>query len=179
LNYPVDKGLLWLQDDSLLSSDLHNNTETYPYVEDERSRSGYTLPPVAFDTSDYKYHTFAIELLPHEVRFLMDSNVVRRIPDHLIPTNSPAYNWASKIMRSPVNIHPSEEDIDYDPTDPFGEHPGTSTYIERQYFESHLANPGFWDVTIGGHTYHAAHHLVDYIKIWDVPADVKISGYPQ
>ncbi len=51
--------------------------------------------------------------------------------------------------------------------------------MERQYFETHLGNPGFKDVTIGGKTYHAAHHLLDYVKVWDVPADMKISGYPQ
>jgi hypothetical protein len=123
-----------------------------------------------------------MELLPHEVRFLVDSNVVRRIPDHLVPTNTPYYDWASKIMRSPVNIHPAEFDIDLDTNDRFGVVPGTSTYNERHYFETHLGNPGFWDVDIppgSGHWYHAAHHLVDYVKIWDVPTSMKISGYPQ
>jgi hypothetical protein len=55
--------------------------------------------------------------------------------------------------------------------------------MERKYFESHatdtVKNPGCWDVTIDGKTYHAAHHLIDYVKIWDVPKDVKIPNFPQ
>ena len=141
----------------------------------------------------YRYHSFAMELLPNEVRILMDSNVVWRSPDRLIPPGNHFYDWASKIPRSPVGIHPAEIDIDYNTSDPFGADsttffwgPGRDTMQywnsvtghERQYLDQHPNNPGCWDVTIGGKTYHAAHHLIDYAKIWDIPADVKVPDFP-
>lgn len=46
---------------------------------------------------------------------------------------------------------------------------------EKLYFESHPHNPGFEDVN--GKP--AAHHLIDYIKVWDVPTSVQIPNYPQ
>jgi hypothetical protein len=60
-----------------------------------------------------------------------------------------------------------------------GTTPGTRTYDIRHYFDTHLSNPGVWDVTIGGKRYHAAHHLVDYVKIWDVPKDVQVPDFPK
>jgi hypothetical protein len=120
-----------------------------------------------------------MEWLPHEIRFLYDSNVVRRFPDRLVPAGSPYYDYATTMMRSLANIRPAEIDIDYDPSDPFGTNSSSVTYIERQFFEHHLTNPGFWDVIIGGRTYHAAHHRVDYVKVWDVPKDVTIPNLPK
>jgi hypothetical protein len=35
------------------------------------------------------------------------------------------------------------------------------------------------NVTIGSKTYPAAHYLFDYVKVWDVPKDVKITDRPQ
>jgi hypothetical protein len=46
-----------------------------------------------------------------------------------------------------------------------GDTPALASYIL-----SHLTNSGVWDVTVGGHTYHAAHHLQDYVKVYDVPS---------
>ncbi|HEY3875340.1 MAG TPA: hypothetical protein VGM92_07670 [Candidatus Kapabacteria bacterium] len=43
-----------------------------------------------------------------------------------------------------------------------------------QYFETHTNNPGFWPV----HGRPAAHHLLDYVKIWDIPRNVTIPDYP-
>jgi len=132
-----------------------------------------------------------MEFLPHEVRILMDSNVVWRSPDRLIPPGAPFYDQASWIPRSPVGIHPAECDIDANSgwVDPFGNDTtsflwdGSTLYNsvtgrDRQYFEQHPNNPGMRDVSIGGHTYHAAHHLIDYVKIWDIPADVKVLDFP-
>ena len=56
--------------------------------------------------------------------------------------------------------------------------------MERKFFESHDTESvlGFKDVEIppgSGHWYHAAHHLIDYVKVWDTPADMKIPNYPQ
>jgi hypothetical protein len=190
LNHP-DLGLLRL-DDTLLPSDLDSNTERYTYT--IREGNFYPMPPFssnidtgAYDTTRYVYHTFGMELLPHEVRYLMDSNVVCRMPDRLIPVGNRSYNWASRIPRSPVNIHPITFEIHlggYDSlnvsyTDSLGTHPGTITYVERKYFEAHDTTcPGCWKVKIGGKWYPAAHHLVDYFKVWNMPADAKISQYP-
>jgi hypothetical protein len=120
--------------------------------------------------SGYEYHTFAVEILPHEIRFLYDSNVVRRIPDRLIPRGTPYYDVASTYPRLPVCIRPGEMDIDANPSDTT-----SGGYLEKKYFEAHADScSGCWPY----HGQPAAHHLLDYVKVWDVPADVKISGYP-
>ena len=183
LNNPTDKGLLYL-DDTMAPSDIHSFTEAFTF--DRRVLYGahedYPEPTIPFNGNDttggYEYHTFTMELLPHEVRYLYDSVVIRRFPDRLVPPSSPYYDWISQLPRSLVNIRPAEVDIDYGSNDPFGTVPGSITYQERHYFETHLSNPGFWDVTIGGKTYHAAHHLIDYVKVFDVPKDVYIPNYP-
>jgi hypothetical protein len=132
-----------------------------------------------------------MEWLPHEIRFLYDSNVVRRFPDRLVPAGSPYYDYATTMMRSLANIRPAEIDIDYSRPDSLGtdttgaynnNNYKSNTYIERHYFDTHLTNPGFWDVEIpkgSGHWYHAAHHKVDYVKVWDVPKDVQIPNLPK
>jgi hypothetical protein len=38
--------------------------------------------------------------------------------------------------------------------------------------------PGCWPVTVGGISYPAAHTLIDYVKIYDIPDDVQVSGFP-
>ncbi len=187
--------------DSLLSTDLHTNTEAYQYtIPDLYSGSyGYPSAPIeidrdtnandqeGIDSTPYRYHTFAMEFLPHEVRFLVDSNVVRRWPDHLIPPGNPYYDWITTQPRSMLTIHPGEFDMDNNSknADPFGGDDTSGywmgwlgynsiTYEERHYFETHPHNPGCWDVN----GQHAAHHLLDYVKVWDVPKDVKIPDYP-
>ena len=123
-----------------------------------------------------------MEFLPHEVRFLYDSVVVRRIPDRLIPPGNKFYDWAGTFARNEVHMHPAEFDYDgYNPSgqhDPFGTVPGGSGYIERKFFEQYDTScSGCWPVTIGGITYPAAHHLLDYVKVWDMPADTKIQPF--
>ena len=141
--------------------------------------------------------TFTMELLPNETRILMDSNVVWRGPDRLDPP-SDSDARRSWVPRSPVGIHPAEIDIDDDKRpdgtiiDPFGM--DTTTFFnegvqywnsitgrERQWFDAHDTNRamGCWDVTIGGKTYHAAHHLIDYVKIWDLPSDITAPPFPK
>jgi fatty acid desaturase len=56
------------------------------------------------------------------------------------------------------------------------------SYLERTYFETATSTPswpGCWDVTIGGRTYHAAHHLLDYVKIWDLPQGPLVRPFHQ
>ena len=59
---------------------------------------------------------------------------------------------------------------------------GSMTFIQRHFFEAHDSTcQGCWDIEIppgSGHWYPAAHHLVDYFKIWDMPADIKVRPYP-
>jgi hypothetical protein len=182
LESPIDSSLIYLEQ-PISPTDLHGNREAYQYTINEGD-GNYMTPGVPFNAYDttggYEYHTFSMEMLPHEVRFLVDSNVVRRIPDRLVPPGNPYYDRATQIPRSPPNIFPSEMDMG-NPSDPFGLDTGSEMYTCRKYFEHAAAAsswPGFWPVSVGGHTYPAAHLLLDYIKMWDVPADVKIPDFP-
>ncbi len=198
LNHPHDSGKLYL-DDTMAPGDLHSFTEPYSFVIDDiySPHNAYPIPPLRFNGLDpvggYQYHTFAMELLPHEVRYLIDSNVVRRIPDRLLPKDNPYYDFAGTIPRSMVDIRPTETDIDVGIKDTFARNDTVAyssggvtyyksiTYQELLYFATHPYNPGCWDVEIppgSGHWVHAAHHLIDYIKVFDVPKDVQIPDYP-
>ena len=127
-----------------------------------------------------------MEVLPHEIRILYDSNVVRRIPDRLVPPGSQYYDYATNYVRTRMALLPGEFDIDLDSyidslevshVDSLGQVPGTLTNKERTYFEAHVNDcAGCWPDK-NGHP--AAHHRLDYIKIWDVPSDMKISDYQQ
>jgi hypothetical protein len=163
-------------------SPLDQHSYREPYFYSVQENAGYNIPPVlvgadtigdsahlaAYAHEPYKYHTFAMEMLPHEVRILYDSVVVRRIPDRLIPPGNKFYDWACTYARNELNVHPAEMDIDG----------GSSGISERNFFEQYDTScSGCWPVTIGGVTYPAAHHLVDYMRIWDMPADAKIQPY--
>jgi hypothetical protein len=184
-----DSGIIYL-DDTISPSDIHSYTERYAYSVDE---GDFACPAVPFDLysdtiGDYKYHTFAVEVLPHELRYLIDSNVVLRLPDRLIPPGNKEFGL--NLDRGPADLRIGEFDLEG--SDPFGldttfvywlpdtitKHYNSVTYAEKKYFEDHPHNPGFRDVTINGKTYHAAHNLIDYVKIWDVPKDVKIPDFP-
>ena len=184
------------QDAWLALNTIHSHTEAYSYqiVDLYTHGYGYPTPEVLVDrdtvtpsdTSDYartpyRYHTFAMEFLPHEIRYLYDSVVVRRIPDRLIPRGNKYYDIISQEPRSPANLIPAEFDGDLDPKDPFGIKPNYTGQYEREFFFAHVSDTteGFGDVMINGKTYHAAHHLLDYVKVFDVPKDVTISGYPK
>jgi hypothetical protein len=118
------------------------------------------------EMTEYTYHTFAMELLPHEMRYMMDSNVMARLPDRLIP---PSYKRSGLLIeRSPLDLRIAQFDLDY-----------SILATQQAYFEHAAARttplwPGFRNV--GGKP--AAHQLVDYVRIWDVPADVKIPNFP-
>ena len=172
----------------MLPTDRHSNTEAYGFAATDlySGSEGYPIPPLPFNADDttghYEYHTFAMEFLPHEVRILVDSVVVRRLPDRLIPAGSPYYDWITTLPRTPIDILPAETDIDYDLSDPFGTDTShgsgwyglsSITNVERRYFEHALSIPGWPGVWDG-----AAHHLIDYIKVWDVPKDVIIPNLP-
>jgi hypothetical protein len=97
------------------------------------------------------------------------------------------------MPRSIYQIYLAETDIDNTPWDSLGTDTTTYAYngaryfnsithAERKYFEHAAATagwPGMKEVHIGGKTYPAAHYLIDYVKIWDVPKEVKITDRPQ
>lgn len=128
----------------------------------------YPVAPLPFNGDDttghYEYHTFAMEWLPHEVRFLVDSVVVRRWPDRLVPPGNPNFDWVTQTGRSPAWFHPAELDVD--------------NAYDQTYFEHEVSSgwPGCWPDKYGRP---AAHHLLDYVKVWDVPKDVIVPSYPQ
>jgi hypothetical protein len=184
--------------DALNTWDLHTHTEAYSFDVCDYGTRGMpdgmaqvqidTLPAYdAFYSGDsaryaqslehyahtpYKYHTFAMEWLPNEIRFLMDSNVIRRFPDHTLPVGNRFYNWPNKIPRGPEYFRPAEWIMN--PSN----NPLIADSASKAFFEEYDTTcSGCGDVTIGGHTYHAAHQMVDYIRIWDVPADVKIPNF--
>jgi hypothetical protein len=195
LNNPIDSGKLLLAYPGLAPTDLDSNTEAYAFTAtDLYSDPGYPIPPLPFNGNDttpssYQYHTFAMEWLPHEVRFLIDSVVVRRLPDRMIPPGTPYSDWITTTPRSPTVFTPGEEGIDYKAYDPLGTNdsigPGwwssiynSPAYVERQYFE-HAASVAGWPgfEVVDGKT--VAHHMIDYVKVWDVPKDVFIPNFPQ
>jgi hypothetical protein len=110
----------------------------------------------------------------------------------MIPLGTPTYDWVTTMPRSIYQIYLAETDIDNTPGDSLGTDTSTYpyngsryfnsiTHAERNYFEHAAATPG-WpgmkNVTIGSKTYPAAHYLIDYLKIWDMPADAKITPFP-
>jgi hypothetical protein len=204
LNTPIDSGILLLDfpssdADSVATmawSDLHNGNEPYSFIAtDLYSDAGYPVPPVAFNGIDtvahYEYHTFAMEWLPHEVRFLVDSVVVRRMPDRLIPPGTPYSDWVTTMPRGLTDLRPSQIDFDNNVSDSLGLDTShnmyggwnSQMYMERQYFE-HAAAVELASPTPGWPGFEmvdgkpVAHHMIDYVKVWDVPKDVKIPNYP-
>ena len=108
-----------------------------------------------------------MEWLPHEVRFLYNSVVVYRYPDRLIPPGDLYFDWVERLGRGAQNIIPGE----FDAADELIA-PSWYATITQNFFLAHKSdrNLGFWD--------NAAHHLVDYVKVWDVPKDVFIPDFP-
>jgi hypothetical protein len=174
LNSPVNKGLLYLDGNWLRSSDNHAKAEAAPFFIEEGKNYHYSLPPVQFtnpqdsasyfDPSSYQYHTFTIELLPNEAEFLLDGNVVRRYPDRLIPPTDKHANWISTLPRFTPNFHIGQMTLD-------GVDASQMDILMRHIIDC----PGCSDVTGN----HAAHTRIDYVKIFDVPDDVRVSGFPQ
>ena len=197
-NNPIDSGILYLNT-PLDSTDLHSNTEAYAFTAtDLYTDNAYPQPLLPFNGNDttsgsYQYHTFAMEWLPNEVRFLIDSVVVRRWPDRMVPPGTPYSNWITQTPRALPTFTPAEEGINFSKTDPFGLDSSRDTsggggywgtgynspaYVQRTYFEHAASIPGWPGFeTIDGKT--VAHHLIDYIKVWDVPKDVIVPNYPQ
>jgi hypothetical protein len=170
------RAILYLRynEDSILSSGIHSNTEAYTYLADEGMHDHYSEPPVPFappydSAGTYEYHTFALELLPNEAVYLLDSNVVMRYPDRLIPTTDKHANWITTLPRFTPEVSFGQMTLD------------ALDSAEWSWLISHIAltsTPGCWPVTVGGVSYPAAHTLIDYVRIYDIPADVQVCGFP-
>jgi hypothetical protein len=145
------------------------------------------------DTVGCEYHTFAMELLPNEARFLIDSVVVRRFPDRMTPPGNFYSNWITTLPRVPFNLLPAQFGMDYNAKDLYGDTTTLDpygwwgmksvTYVERKYFEHAAAFeqahpvpgwPGF--EMVDGKP--VAHHMLDYVKVFDVPRDVYVPDLP-
>ncbi len=193
LNNPTNKGILYL-DDPLDSADLKTNRESFVYELPDAyaggpgygvpamltgadttfdygdSVDGYRRDSAAYTAEPYRYHTFTMEWLPHEVRILYDSVVVRRWPDRMIPQGSPFYDYASTMARGPVYLIPGGFSMDGDPV----VSSSWSGLSSVNYFRTHAGYPGFWPF----HGQNAAHHLIDYVKVWDLPKTVIVASFP-
>ncbi len=121
-----------------------------------------TAPAVHINLSDYRYHTYSLEILPHEVRYLIDGHVLRRAPDRLIPPGDPSADYMTPAPRSPMNIVPAE----------FG--PPDSAYY--YYFKSAVTTcQGCWT---DGNGQHIASQYIDYVKVFDLPSDIIVPKFP-
>jgi len=117
------------------------------------------------DTNGYVYHTYTMELFPHECEFFVDSLIVLRFPDRMVPKEDLRYDYVSQFPRTPIQFLLSSLGID--PGNVHGE-----DSIETAFFLNNVATaPGCW----GG----AAHGLIDYVKIWDLPSGYSVSPYKQ
>jgi hypothetical protein len=95
---------------------------------------------------------------------LRSSNVVRRIPDRLIPPTDKHADWITTLPRFAPTINIGQMTLD-----------GLDS-SQWSILLNHIADcPGCWDVG----TKHAAHTRIDYFKVFDVPVDVIIPGFPQ
>ena len=188
LNTPVNKGILWL-DDPIDTSDPKSYTEQYTFILPDAYAGngdgfGYRVPAIltgadtittdtaALNYRPYRYHTYAMEFLPNEVRILFDSVVVYRFPDRMIPPGSLYYNWVNTMGRGGINIIPGEFDADDELDNRSNGIPDQVSQITQNFFFAHLNDStlGFWN--------QAAHHLIDYVKVFDVPKDVTIPNFP-
>ncbi len=157
----------------------HIATKRFSYTCDEGP--DYPVAPILVDTTTYKYHTYTMELLPHEAEFLVDGAVRQRYPDHLIPIGDKRYDYITTFPRAPMGIIPAEIDMDGVPSD----YSDTNSiyYQEVKYFEANIATCQGCDLVESppgsSHFQHTAHHLVDYFKIWDLPSDAKLPNFPR
>ena len=169
-------------------SDLDSNTEAFAFTIDDRFYE-YQSPAVPFDWYDttWTYHTFGIELLPNELRFLYDSNVVLRLPDRMIPQDNRYYDIMKNLDRTVMKFFVGEIDLNpnSDWSDPYGSDSTRDmygNYISRTYawrhdFETRYANHQAGFDTLHGQP--TAHKHIDYVKVWDIPSGTQIPNYPR
>ncbi|HEX5315831.1 MAG TPA: hypothetical protein VFX22_04185, partial [Candidatus Kapabacteria bacterium] len=135
----------------------HSGVGPFFYSVDEGP--GYPIPMFQMDTTGYKYHTYAMEFLPHECEFLVDGAVILRFPDRMVPPGDIRYDYVTSYPRASLPIIPGELEMQ-------------NTPFAEAYFRNNVGSClGCWD--------NAAHLRIDYVKVWDVPADIKIPDFPK
>ena len=175
LNSLGDTGRLYLDtvpNDStnahrIVSSDLHRNTESFTYSVEE-GLFDYPAPFEAMEWGDsapssYRYHRYGAEVLPHEIRIMLDSNVILRYPDRLVPPTNREFDFTTKLGRSWAKFYIGEFDFT-----------GAADSASFAYASHAPAWAGFWRY----HGQNSAHDMIDYVRVWDVPADVRIPNFP-
>jgi hypothetical protein len=146
----------------------------YGFSYDCNQGPAYPVPPINVDDTTYKYHTYSMELLPHEAEFLVDGAVRYRFPDRLVPIGDQSYDYVTTSPRAPMNIIPAEIGIDGSPSD--YSDTNSTYYQEVKYFETNSATClGCWT---DAHGQHIASHRIDYVKVWDLPSDMKVPNFP-
>ena len=105
-----------------------------------------------------KYHTFALELLPHEARLLVDGAVMRRWPDRLIPDTDQRSDYMTYFPRAPMNFRIGEFDL--------GVVNGQILSSSKADFEGKYGING------------TAYQWIDYVKVWNLPSDITAPPYP-
>ncbi len=131
---------------SLPSIAPHSGTSFFYYWCEEGCP--YPLPPVHLIAN--QWHTWTMELLPHECRFLVDGIVVHRIPDHLIP---PTYQQADFVSYFPRMLTPfifGEFEFD---------NSSQKSMMERLYGTQ-------------------MSRRIDYMRVWDLPSNYTVQQFP-
>jgi hypothetical protein len=141
-------GKIWL-DNPLSPGFPHSGVSSYLYS----CREGCAYPQPQVHIQSGEWHTWAVELLPHECRFLMDGRVVRRIPDRLIPRTDSRSDFVSNYPRM---LTPLILQFELDGGDRYNR--------EKSDFEN----------TFGTHTA----RTIDYIKFWELPGEYTIPIFP-
>jgi hypothetical protein len=93
-----------------------------------------------------------MEFLPHEWRFLVDGDVVRREPDRLIPRNDKRHDFVSDFPRMLTPVNFGTFDLD------------TPDSARKADFKSRYGT--------------AASEYIDYFKVWDFPSSYSITRFP-
>jgi hypothetical protein len=138
---------IWM-DTPLDPSYLHSRSKPFTYSCIE----GCAYPQPKVHYSGDQWHTWTMELLPHECRFLLDGRVVQRVPDRLIPRSDKRADFVSNFPRM---LTPFTVQFEID---------GGNYTAEKDDFEHRYGTQML--------------RKIDYMKIWALPAEYHIPKFP-
>jgi hypothetical protein len=151
-------GKLWLET-PLDFSAPRNNVGSFTFTRNEQCQ----YPQPFLYNHSGEYHTYTMEFLPHEWRFLVDGAVVRREPDRLIPRNDKRHDFVSDFPRMLTPINFGEYDID-----------GSLRVAERGADSDYQKRKNDFKTRYGI----TASEYIDYFKVWDLPSDYSVARFP-
>jgi hypothetical protein len=122
--------------------------------------SSYPQPAI-FNHSG-EYHTYSFEFLPNEWRFFEDGALIRRVPDRLIPTSDKRHNFVRDFPRM---LTPIMFAFELDGPLRVGDRAADADYQRR--VADFVARYGS-----------QADMKVDYLKIWELPGQYKVTSFP-